>query len=224
MKGAAFNSAVFDRVPIVGILRGFGRSEVLEAVAAAVTGGLANFEVTMNTPGAAGLIRDLCVQFPGQANLGAGTVCTLENLTEALDAGASFIVTPTVAPDVIRACVAAGVPVFPGAMSPAEMARAFDLGASLVKVFPSEILGPNYIRALRGPFPNWRLMPTGGVTVESLGAYLEAGAIAFGIGSPLFNRAQMAANHWNWITEQARAFVAAWEMSNALSGNRVAEK
>jgi 2-dehydro-3-deoxyphosphogluconate aldolase / (4S)-4-hydroxy-2-oxoglutarate aldolase len=202
----AFSWELFYQLPVVGILRGFNSAEVAGAVQAAMSGGLRNFEVTMDTAGAEELILLLREIGGGAANVGAGTVCSMERLEKALAAGAGFIVTPTVLPEVVMECSRGEVPVFPGAMSPDEIHRAFDFGADIVKVFPSEALGPDYIRALKGPFPGWRLMPTGGITVETISPYKRAGADAYGVGSPLFSREEVRAGNWEWVREQARRF------------------
>jgi 2-dehydro-3-deoxyphosphogluconate aldolase/(4S)-4-hydroxy-2-oxoglutarate aldolase len=208
--GGSFRWELFHQLPVVGILRGFQSAEVHHLVVAAANGGLCNFEVTMNSPDAVGVLGEMYDWIGPRANIGAGTVCSMEDLELALRAGATFIVTPIVVEDVIAECVRRQVPVFPGALTPTEMHRAFELGASAVKVFPSEAMGPAYIRALRGPFPNWRLMPTGGVTVETLAAYQRAGAAAYGVGSPLFDKQQVKEGNWAWVERQARRFAEAY--------------
>jgi 2-dehydro-3-deoxyphosphogluconate aldolase/(4S)-4-hydroxy-2-oxoglutarate aldolase len=201
----AFSSALFDQLPIVGILRGLPADKLQPVMAAVSAGGLTNLEVTMNTPDAAEQIRAAC-RLAGQAmNIGAGTVTSIALLEVALAAGATFIVTPTVAVPVIESCVQRQVPVFPGACSPGEILQAWELGATMVKVFPADVLGPGYIRALKRPFPQVRLMPTGGVDATSLGAYLRAGADAFGVGSPLFSPGRIAAGDWDWMRNQTCA-------------------
>jgi 2-dehydro-3-deoxyphosphogluconate aldolase / (4S)-4-hydroxy-2-oxoglutarate aldolase len=214
MIQSGFSWTLFHRLPVVGILRGFDRMQVEKLITSAAAGGLCNFEVTMNSQNAADLIRMMREILGGRSNVGAGTVCSLPNLEAALEAGAGFIVTPIVNSKVIIECVKRHVPVFPGALSPTEIHQAFDLGASIVKVFPSDSLGPTYIKSLKGPFPGWRLMPTGGVTVETLGAYKRAGAEAFGVGSPLFDREQVLAGKWGWVEEQTRRFAQAYAVAN----------
>jgi 2-dehydro-3-deoxyphosphogluconate aldolase/(4S)-4-hydroxy-2-oxoglutarate aldolase len=207
----AFNPDLFRQLPIVGILRAFGRAEIDQMVPASLDGGLSNIEVTMNSPGAVDLIAR-CIALSGpRANVGAGTVTNLERLQQALDAGASFIVTPTVVPEVIDACVQRGIPVMPGAYSPTEIQQAWELGATCVKIFPAETLGPGYLRAIKAPLPHIELMPTGGVSVETLGAFKKAGASAFGIGGPLFDAKQVAAANWDWFREQASRFRQAYQ-------------
>jgi len=201
-----FNDTLFRSMPIVGILRFFPRDQVEHLVPAVVEGGLVNLEVTLNSPGAADLIRLTRDLLGPRGNVGAGTVTSMQGLDLALEAGASFIVTPVVLPEVIRACVERGVPVMPGAMTPTEIFTAWNLGASLVKVFPADQLGPGHLRALKAPFPEIRLMPTGGVTVETLPAFRDAGADAFGVGSPLFDPRQVAAGNWDWFRQRASRF------------------
>jgi 2-dehydro-3-deoxyphosphogluconate aldolase/(4S)-4-hydroxy-2-oxoglutarate aldolase len=208
---ATFNPTLFKKLPVVGILRFFKRAEVEKLVPASIDGGLCNIEVTMNTAGATDLIGLACDLMGDRGNVGAGTVTTIELLDQALAAGASFIVTPAVLPEVIRACVERKVPVLPGAMTPTEILTAWRLGSTMVKVFPADQLGPGHIKAVKAPFPEIPLMPTGGVTVETLPAFKKAGADAFGVGGPLFDPKQVAAGNWGWFREQAARFAEAWK-------------
>jgi 2-dehydro-3-deoxyphosphogluconate aldolase/(4S)-4-hydroxy-2-oxoglutarate aldolase len=206
----SFNDVLFKKLPVVGILRFFKRAEVEKLVPASLEGGLCNIEVTMNTAGAEDLIR-LTVDLVGaKGNVGAGTVTTIETLDRAIKAGATFIVTPAVVPDVIQACVQRKIPVMPGAMTPTEILSAWRMGATMVKVFPADQLGPGHIKAVKAPFPEIPLMPTGGVTVETLPAFKKAGADAFGVGGPLFDPKQVAAGNWGWFREQAARFAQAY--------------
>lgn len=206
----SFNDALFKKLPVVGILRFFKRAEVEKLVPASLEGGLNTIEVTMNSAGAEDLIRLTADLVGAKGNVGAGTVTDIPTLDKALKAGASFIVTPAVVPDVIKACVERKVPVMPGAMTPTEILTAWRLGATMVKVFPADQLGPGHIKAVKAPFPEIPLMPTGGVTVETLPAFKKAGADAFGVGGPLFDPKQVAAGNWGWFREQAARFAAAY--------------
>jgi 2-dehydro-3-deoxyphosphogluconate aldolase/(4S)-4-hydroxy-2-oxoglutarate aldolase len=208
--GATFDDGLFRKLPVVGILRFFTRAEVEKLVPASIQGGLCNIEVTMNTAGAEDLIRLTADLMGGRGNVGAGTVTTVETLDRALRAGATFIVTPAVVPDVIQACVDRKIPVMPGALTPTEILSAWRLGATMVKVFPADQLGPAHLKALKAPFPEIPLMPTGGVTVETLPAFKKAGADAFGVGGPLFDPKQVAAGNWGWFREQAARFAQAY--------------
>lgn len=212
---APFSTQLFAQLPIVGILRGLPAEKLRPVVEAVLEGGLTNLEITMNTPGATEQIR-AAREIAGQAaNIGAGTVTSLALLEEALAAGAGFIVTPTLAPVIVERCLQLKTPVFPGAFSPTEVQEAWELGATMVKIFPADALGPAYLRSLKAPLPHLKLMPTGGVDVGTLAAYAQAGADAFGVGSPLFRAERIAANDWEWLRTQCRAFATAYSKAKA---------
>jgi 2-dehydro-3-deoxyphosphogluconate aldolase/(4S)-4-hydroxy-2-oxoglutarate aldolase len=212
---APFSTKLFSQLPIVGILRGLPPEKLRPVVEAVREGGLTNLEITMNTPGAAEQIR-AAREIAGNAlNIGAGTVTNLQSLEDALAAGASFIVTPTLVPAVIARCVQLKAPVFPGAFSPTEIQSAWELGATMVKIFPADALGPGYLRSLKAPLPHLKLMPTGGVDVTTLAAYAQAGADAFGVGSPLFRAERIAADDWEWLRNQCRAFAEAYRKTKS---------
>lgn len=202
----SFSNELFQELPIVGILRGFASDLLPEILGAAIRGGLRNIEITMNTPGAGQQIREAVVLAESRLNIGAGTVINRQLLDEALAAGASFVVTPTVEPAIIRECVQGKIPVFPGAFSPTEIVTAWELGATMVKVFPAESLGPGYIRSVKAPLPHIKLLPTGGVDLKTLSAFLKAGADGFGVGSPLFDRGRIESRDWPWLEARCREF------------------
>ncbi len=206
-----FHDASFEALPLVGILRGFSAEATACMIAAAVEGGLLTVEVTMNTAGAADMIAAAVAATGDHVNVGAGTVCTMDDLHTALQAGASFIVSPIVAVDVITECVARGVPVFPGAMTPTEIFQAARLGARMVKVFPAPIVGPEFIKLVLGPLDDVSLLPTGGITLENMADYFHAGAKAVGIAGPIFNSQFAAAGDWNAVRASAAAFVARYQ-------------
>ena len=210
-----FSENLFRELPIIGILRGFASDHLPEIVGAAIRGGLRNIEVTMNTPGAAQQIREAVALAEGRLNIGGGTVINAHLLEEALAAGASFVVTPTVEPQIIRECVQRKTPVFPGAFSPTEIVTAWELGATMVKVFPAESLGLTYIRAVKAPFPQIKLLPTGGVDLTTMPAFMKAGADGFGVGSPLFDRDRIESRDWPWLEARCRAFAETYR--NALT-------
>lgn len=200
----------FRAMPLLAILRG-QRPEVIEPVVEAlVAGGFCALEITMNTPGAAAQICAAIAAAQGRLEVGAGTVTSLAELDDASTAGARFIVTPIVVPDVITVCAQRGLPVFPGAFTPTEVHRAHQLGATMVKLFPAHRLGPGYVRDLKAPLPHIRLLATGGITPESLPEYARAGADGFGLGSPLLAPERIATRDWIWLRERAAAFCAAW--------------
>jgi 2-dehydro-3-deoxyphosphogluconate aldolase/(4S)-4-hydroxy-2-oxoglutarate aldolase len=201
-----FNWDRFWTAPVVGILRGCSSAEIPSIVRAFLAGGLTTLEITMNTADADDQIRQ-ARQLGGDAlNIGAGTVTDLPRLERALAAGASFIVTPTLLPEVLAECRRRKVPVFPGAFTPTEIHTAWELGADLVKIFPAEALGPGYVRAIKAPLPAIRLLPTGGMDLESIIAYRAAGAEAVGVGSPLFDRARIRAGDWVWLESRCRLY------------------
>ena len=195
-------------LPVIGILRGFSAQQLPDILGAITRGGLRNLEITMNSPGAVAQIAQTRALAGGKVNVGAGTVTSPSLLDEALEAGAIFIVTPTINHDIIRECVRNNVPVFPGAFSPTEILEAWELGATMVKIFPADAAGPAYIRGLRGPFPNVKLLPTGGVDLATAPEFLKAGAAGLGVGSPLFDKKRIEAGDWAWLESQARNFAA----------------
>ena len=197
------------QTPLIGIIRNAETSELERAVAAALAGGLKTLEITLNRPEAIEQIAQIKNRYAGEVELGAGTVLNQESAKQAIDAGAEFIVSPAVLPDVIKYCRDHAIPVFPGALSPTEVLNAYRAGAEMVKVFPIQSLGPAYIRSLKGPFPEIALMPTGGVTLESVPHYFKAGADAVGVGGELFNRDCLARKDWASIEATARAYVQA---------------
>lgn len=211
MSPRRFDEARFLALPVVGILRGFSADETSQALGAAVRGGLTTAEITMDTPGATDRIREAVAAHGHVMNVGAGTVTSVERLELALSAGAMFVVTPTLVTGVIERCVARGIPVFPGALSPTEIFRAWEMGATLVKVFPAEGKGLGFIEDLKGALPQVGLMPTGGVSVATLGELARAGASGFGVGGPLFQKERVTAGDWVWVEAQSRAFREAWE-------------
>lgn len=198
-----------SEIPLIGILRGAETRAVEAAVAAAVEAGLRSLEITLNRPEACEQIRTLKAKYAGELELGAGTVLSVAAAEKALAAGAEFIVTPVLLPEVISLCRERGVPVFPGAMSPTEIFSAWRGGATMVKVFPASLLGPSYLRSLRGPFPDLLLLPTGGITVENVPHYFQAGAAALGVGGELFKKKWLERGEWTKIKDKAAEYVQA---------------
>ena len=209
--GRDFSWQQFEALPIVGILRGFEVPVVRGLVEAAARGGLRCVEVTMNSPAAGEAIAAAIEVGGDEVQVGAGTVCTLEDLDRALGAGASFIVTPIVSPEVISACRERDVPVMAGALTPTEICAAWSQGADMVKVFPANQFGPGYLKDLRGPLSEVRLMPTGGVDASTLGDFHSAGASAFGVGGALFGSPATDTGSWGQAEEGARSLVEAYE-------------
>jgi len=200
---------VLDRIRDVGIIPVIRAESTATAGRTASTlaeAGLTVIEITMTVPDALNAIRSAVADLAGGV-VGAGTVTTAEMANRAIDAGAAFIVTPALAPAVIETARKRGVPVIAGALTPTEIMAAIDAGADWVKVFPaSAIGGPAYLRALRGPFPSLNLVPTGGVTLESVGPYMQAGAAAVGVGGELIRADAVARGDFQSIRTIAVQF------------------
>ena len=178
----------FKRLPILGILRGIDIESVEPLVEASVSAGLRTIEITMNTRGAATLIEKAVAAGGERLTVGAGTVLNVKSLEIAMNAGATFIVTPVLVEDVMKYCVKNKIPVFPGALSPHEIYNAWNAGATMVKVFPSNVFGPKYFKEIKGPFNDIELLACGGVTPENMKEYFSSGANAIAFGEGVFKR------------------------------------
>ncbi|MBN2349064.1 MAG: bifunctional 4-hydroxy-2-oxoglutarate aldolase/2-dehydro-3-deoxy-phosphogluconate aldolase [Bacteroidales bacterium] len=176
----------FYSLPIVGILRGIEEKDLFPLSECVKSSGLSFVEITMNTKNADTLISRLNELSENSFQVGAGTVVTMDELSRALNAGASYIVMPCIVEDIINYCVINQIPVFPGAFSPTEVYTAWKMGATMVKLFPASKLGPGYIKELKGPFDQIKLMATGGVNEENIAQYFKMGASAVAFGSGIF--------------------------------------
>jgi len=195
-------------VGIVPVVRAPSAALALRAVEALMAGGISVFEITMTVPGAVEVIRELAGRLRGQAIVGAGTVLTPDVARACLEAGAQFIVSPGLNPDVVAAARAANVAVMPGALTPTEVIAAVACGADMVKIFPcSAVGGPSYLKALKGPLPDVKLLPTGGVNANTALSYFEAGASAVGVGGELVDMKALQAGDDAGLTARARALV-----------------
>jgi 2-dehydro-3-deoxyphosphogluconate aldolase/(4S)-4-hydroxy-2-oxoglutarate aldolase len=174
--------------------------------AALAEGGIRAVEFTFTTPGVAKVLAAAAAARQPGRHLGAGTVLTAAQAAEAIDAGAEYLVTPAIRPEVAAVAAARGVPVLMGAFSPTEVAQAMDLGAAAVKIFPASALGPRYLRDLRGPYPDVRLLPSGGVSRENARGFLEHGAMAVCCGTEVVAPAAVAAGEHGEIARLARRF------------------
>jgi 2-dehydro-3-deoxyphosphogluconate aldolase / (4S)-4-hydroxy-2-oxoglutarate aldolase len=184
-------------------------SHLFEEVACALAeGGVSVIEITMSVPNALDVLRQVRQALGDRVLLGAGTVLDPETARAVLLAGAEYIVTPTVNLDVIRLCQRYDKLVMPGAFTPTEILTAWEAGADIVKVFPAEVVGPAYFKAVRGPLPQIRLMPTGGVDLGTAAAFLKAGACCLGIGSQLVEPRAVAERNFDRIRDLARQYVA----------------
>jgi 2-dehydro-3-deoxyphosphogluconate aldolase/(4S)-4-hydroxy-2-oxoglutarate aldolase len=193
---------------VVAVIRLKDPAKLRAVVDALAEGGVRALEVTMTVPGAVELIRRLAPTLPAGFLLGAGTVTDVATATAVIDAGATFVVGPVFRPDVIRACHERDVPVMPGCFSPTEILAAHECGADIVKVFPATALGPQFIKDVRAPLPQVKLMPTGGVTLDNAGDWIRAGAVAVGVGSALIDAKAIDSGRFDIITGYARRVVA----------------
>lgn len=194
---------------VLAVLRAPSPELALEASEAIIRGGVPGIEVTFSTPDAPAVIRELIARHGDAAYIGAGTVTTAEQASLAADAGAEFLVSPGTLPSLTRAMLDTERVVMTGAMTPTEVMGALELGVDVVKIFPASLGGPSYLGALRGPFPDAPLMPTGGVTPDNLADWFRAGAVAVGAGGDLANSASLAASDWADIEQRSARFAAA---------------
>ena len=192
---------------VIAVIRMTDAARIFHVLEALRKGGIKLLEITMTVPGALDIIQKLAVAKPTGVLIGAGTVLDADTAAAAIWSGADFVVSPLADPGMIAACRTHETLVAPGAFTPAEIVAAWDRGADLVKVFPATSLGPQYFRDLRGPFPQLRLMPTGGVSIENARAFIEAGASAVGIGTALVDKKAVAAGEWDVLSERARRLV-----------------
>ncbi|MEJ7694784.1 bifunctional 4-hydroxy-2-oxoglutarate aldolase/2-dehydro-3-deoxy-phosphogluconate aldolase [Daejeonella sp.] len=206
MNRSGFSWDAFHRVPVVGIIRGLTFDEIKEILPVYVSSGLTTIEITMNTIAAKEIISYAAANYSGRLNVGAGTVCDERGLEDALSAGAQFIVTPILNDAVIKSCVDQNVPIFPGAYTPTEIYRAWELGASMVKVYPATSLGSGYIKDVKAPLNHIKLMPTGGIHKDNIAEFMQAGADGLGVGSQLFDKKLIKDKDWSGLEEHFRTF------------------
>ena len=176
----------FKKLPIMGILRGVGLDTIEALVESVVSSGLKTIEITMNTPAAPRLIRQMVASADSRLMIGAGTVLTLDDLKAALDAGATFIVLPTLVREVVEYCRKKNISVFPGALTPQEIYNAWQAGATMVKVFPAKFFGPAYFKEIKAPLAGIELLACGGVRPDNIKEFFSAGASAVAFGASVF--------------------------------------
>lgn len=195
------------RSGVVAVVRAADGSRLVDAAQALAAGGVDCVEITFTVPGAVRVLEQVAQRLEDRVLLGAGTVLDAETARAALLAGARYIISPTVNLDVIRVCKRYGALCFPGALTPTEILAAWEAGADIVKIFPSELTGPGYLRAIRGPLPQVRLMPTGGITLDNLAEFIRAGACAVGVGGSLVEPSALAAGDFDRLASLAGQFI-----------------
>ncbi|HEX3659472.1 MAG TPA: bifunctional 4-hydroxy-2-oxoglutarate aldolase/2-dehydro-3-deoxy-phosphogluconate aldolase [Pirellulales bacterium] len=203
---------------IVAIIRAPDGSLLVDVAEALVAGGVDVLEVTFTVPQAHRVLEQVAARLGDRVLLGAGTVLDTETARIALLAGAQFIVSPVVNTEVIQLCRRYDKLVMPGALTPTEILAAWQAGADIVKVFPSDITGPAYLKAVHGPLPQIRLMPTGGVNLQTAADFLKAGACALGIGSSLVEPAAVAGGDFERIRTLAAQYVKIVRETRAAAG------
>lgn len=208
---AASKQEVLGRIREVGIvpvIRAESPDEAAAAVAAIRAGGVSVLEITLTVPRAVRLIEELSERVGDEALVGAGTVLDADSARACILAGARFVVSPALDFDTIACCRRYGVPVFPGALTPTEVVRAWQAGADMVKVFPcGNVGGASYVKSLKAPLPQIELVPTGGVNLQTAADFIKAGASALGVGADLVDLKALRAGNASLITERARQFV-----------------
>ena len=197
-----------ERLGIVAVIRMQEPGRLRAVVDALAAGGVRALEVTMTVPRAIEMIREIAPTLPAGFLFGAGTVLDAETAHRVIDAGAQFVVSPVFRRAVIDACHQHDVPALPGCMTPTEILDAWEAGADIVKVFPATTFGPGYLKDVRAPLPQVKLMPTGGVTLDNAGEWIRAGAVAVGVGSALLDAKAIAAGDYKALEAGARRIVA----------------
>uniref|UniRef100_UPI0038D25B0C Pseudosymmetric protein nanocages GI4 C Chain n=1 Tax=synthetic construct TaxID=32630 RepID=UPI0038D25B0C len=192
---------LFKEHKIVAVLRANSREEAIEIALAVFAGGVHLIEITFTVPDADEVIKRLEMLKRAGAIIGAGTVTSVEQCREAVESGAEFIVSPHLDEEISQFCKEEGVFYMPGVMTPTELVKAMKLGHTILKLFPGEVVGPQFVEAMKGPFPNVKFVPTGGVNLDNVCEWFEAGVLAVGVGSALVEGKPSE------VAEKARRFV-----------------
>jgi 2-dehydro-3-deoxyphosphogluconate aldolase/(4S)-4-hydroxy-2-oxoglutarate aldolase len=201
--------ASIEAAGVVAVVRLPDANVVRDVAAALVAGGVRFIEITMTVPRAVELIEELAGKMPSGVVIGAGTVLTSDAAEDVIAAGAAFVVSPIFDRKVIDTCHRHDVVVMPGGMTPTEIHAAWSAGADIVKVFPATSLGPSFFKDVRGPLPQVRLMPTGGVSCDNAGDWIRAGAVAVGVGTALVDPKAVLAGNLSGIIERAQRITSA---------------
>lgn len=204
-------SEIIDQIENIGVIpvvRAQSADEAIKAIDAIMAGGINVLEITMTVPGAVKVIKEVSAKFGSDTLIGAGTVLDPETAQACIDAGAKFVVSPALNLDTIALCKKLDVPIMPGALSPTEVVTAWNAGADLVKVFPcGSVGGASYIKNLKGPLPQIKMIPTGGVSLATAADFIKAGAAALGVGTDLVDVKAIRAGEAHVVTERAKQFV-----------------
>ena len=199
----------------IAILRTSTAAQAIDAAQAVIAGGFQIVEITYGVPSAPHVIARLVEDNPSDLIFGAGTVLNAEQVNECVDAGAQFLVSPCVLPEMILVGAERDVVTIPGAFTPTEIYTAYSLGADFVKLFPAVVSGPDYLKAIRGPLPEIPIIPTAGVNTGNVREWFKAGAVAVGAAGGVFDRSAIEQGDWNAVTQLAREFLAAVRSARA---------
>lgn len=205
----------------MGILRGVKSGAIEPIVKSVVSSGLGTIEITMNTEGAPKLIKKMVKASKNHLTIGAGTVLAMDSLKKALDAGATFIVLPTLIDEVVEYCVKNKVPVFPGALTPQEIYGAWRAGATMVKVFPAKFFGPLYFKEIKGPFADIELLACGGVTPDNIQSFFSCGASAVAFGGSIFKKEWFTKGKFPHIETGIKALINGYKKMKNLEIERI---
>ena len=192
---------------IVAVVRKISSDKVYHVIDALVAGGVTAIEITLDSDKATEVIHTANTRYKGQVVIGAGTVLDSEGAYNAISNGAQFVFAPTLSEETIRVAKRYGKVAIPGVFTPTEILKASEYGADIVKIFPGSVLGPQFIKDVRGPLGHIKMMPTGGITLENLGAFIKAGAVAVGVGGSLLNKELIENEDWDSLRSLAKDFV-----------------
>jgi 2-dehydro-3-deoxyphosphogluconate aldolase/(4S)-4-hydroxy-2-oxoglutarate aldolase len=195
---------LIEETGVIAIMRAKSSDQLLAAADAIKAGGVRAIEVTMTTPGALDVVRQATERYGADVLFGAGSVLDPESARAAILAGAQFVVCPTLNLKTIELCHRYSIPVVPGAYTPTEILTAWDAGADMVKIFPASVGGPAYFKAIKGPLPQVKLVPVGGVNLDTTADFIRAGADAVGVGGALVSQKLLEAGDFAALTERAR--------------------
>jgi 2-dehydro-3-deoxyphosphogluconate aldolase/(4S)-4-hydroxy-2-oxoglutarate aldolase len=200
--------STIEELGVVPVVRAASADEAMRAIDAIKEGGVSVLEITMTVPGAVGVIEAVVKRYGSDATVGAGTVLDPETARVCILAGAQFVVSPALNVDTIAMCRRYGVPIMPGALTPTEVVTAWSAGADFVKVFPcGSVGGASYIKNLKGPLPQIKLIPTGGVSLKTAADFIRAGASALGVGTDLVDVKAIREGNAQVVTDRAKEFV-----------------
>ncbi len=198
-----------EKTGVVAVIRASDPTQLMDVCRALKAGGVTCIEVTMTTPDAINVIARATKEFGGQCVIGVGTVLDPETARAAILAGAEFVVSPILNPEIITLCRRYSRAVVPGAFTPTEILNAWQAGADVVKVFPATKLGPEFLKDVKGPLPQVKLTPTGGVDLKNAGEWIKAGATCIGVGGSLVSKKDLDGKNWANIEQTAAAFIRA---------------